>query len=276
MDDIADTPSQSALLAQRYGEAAVPSRIADLPGALLSHRSVRAYLDRPLPDGTLEALVAAAQSASTSSNLQTWSVVAVEDPARREALAGFAGNQAHVRTAPLQLVWLADLNRLSHSAEHHGIDIEGPDYLEMFLVAAIDAALAAQNAALAAEALGLGIVYIGGMRNKPLDVAALLGLPPRTFAVFGMCVGYPDPDKPAAIKPRLDQSAVLHRETYNAGATGPAVAAYDETSAGFYRSQNMERNAWSIHSAKRSVGPASLSGRHVLRDHLAKLGFPLK
>lgn len=276
MDAIADSPAQNDLLAQRYGDGAVPPQVADLPAALLSHRSVRAYLDRPLPEGTLEALVAAAQSASTSSNLQTWSVVAVEDQARREALAEFAGGQAHIRVAPLQLVWLADLNRLAASAAANGIEIEGPDYLEMFLVAAIDAALAAQNATLAAEALGLGIVYIGGMRNKPLDVAALLGLPPRTFAVFGMCVGYPDPDRPAAIKPRLAQPAVLHRETYDAGATAPAVADYDETSAGFYRSQNMERNAWSIHSAKRSVGPASLSGRHTLRDSLAKLGFPLK
>ncbi len=276
MDDVAETNGQRGLLAERYGDTATPQTVAALPDALLSHRSVRAFVDRPLPDGTIEALVAAAQSASTSSNLQTWSVVAVEDQDRRNALAECAAGQAHIRVAPLQMVWLADLRRLRDSAARHGITAEGTDYLELFLVAAIDAAIAAQNAALAAEALGLGIVYIGAMRNKPLEVAKILNLPERTFAVFGMCVGYPDPEKPATMKPRLRQSAVLHRETYDLDAAAPAVAAYDKESARFYKGQNMERNAWSLHVGRRVAGPASLSGRHTLRETLNAMGFPLK
>lgn len=181
---------------------------------LLSHRSIRAYLPNPLPLGTLEILVAGAQSASTSSNLQTWSVVAVEDANRKEKLSQLAGNQAHIRQCPLFLVWLADLARLTHIAESRGLPHEGLDYLEMFLMATIDAALAAQNATVAAESLGLGTVYIGAMRNHPEDVAKVLNLPPHVFAVFGLCVGYPDPTHAAAIKPRLPQSVVLHRETY--------------------------------------------------------------
>ncbi|UOM33079.1 nitroreductase family protein [Acuticoccus sp. I52.16.1] len=276
MDQMADTDTQKGLLAERYGERALPAQVAALPDALLSHRSVRAYTDRPLPEGALEAMVAAAQSASTSSNLQTWSVVAVEDQARRDALAECAANQAHIRVAPLQLVWLADLRRLRDTAARHRIIAEGTDYLELFLVAALDAAIAAQNAALAAEAMGLGIVYIGAMRNKPLEVARILDLPERTFAVFGMCVGYPDAQKPASIKPRLPQSAVLHRETYDLDAAAPAVAAYDIESARFYKGQGMERNAWSMHVGRRVAGPASLSGRHALREQLVAMGFPLK
>ena len=276
MDFAADTDTMQRLLAARYGAAGVPATVAPLPEAILGHRSVRAYSDRPLPEGTVEALVAAAQSASTSSNLQTWSVVAVEDQGRRDALAEYANNQAHVRVAPLQMVWLADLRRITDSSTANDIMPEGLDYLEMFLVAAIDAALAAQNAALAAEALGLGIVYIGAMRNRPLDVAKLLRLPERTMAVFGMCVGYPDPEKPAAVRPRLRQDAVLHRETYDGSGVAEAVAAYDVESARFYKSQAMERNAWSIHSGKRVAGPQSLSGRHTLRETLQAMGFPLK
>ena len=75
--------------------------------SLLSHRTIRGFLPQKLPAGTLETLVAAAQSAATSSNLQTWSVLAVEDPARIARLSDFAGGQKFIRTTPLFLVWLA-------------------------------------------------------------------------------------------------------------------------------------------------------------------------
>ena len=178
------------LIDRRYGKQGLPAPHDwnQTLETLLSHKSIRAYLADPLPTGTIEQLVVAAQSASSSSNLQTWSVVAVEDVERKAKLAALANNQAHILQAPVLLVWLADLARLSRVAERQGLPHEGLDYLESFLTAAIDAALAAQNAAVAAESLGLGIVYIGALRNRPAEVAALLGLPPQTFAVFGMCV----------------------------------------------------------------------------------------
>ena len=80
---------------------------------VLSHRSVRAFLPDRLPEGTLETLVAAAQSASSSSNLQVWSVAAVEDEARKARLAALAGGQKHIIEAPLFLVWLIDFDRLT-------------------------------------------------------------------------------------------------------------------------------------------------------------------
>lgn len=272
-------PPLANLLRQRYGPDAAP----DAPAwsatleLLLGHRSVRAYTDAPLPPHTLEALVAAAQSAATSSNLQTWSVVAVEDADRKARLAELAGNQAHIRVAPLFLVWLADLSRLARVAAQRNLPADGLDYTELLLVAVIDAALAAQNAVVAAEALGLGTVYIGALRNRPLDVAAELGLPPRVLPVFGLCVGWPDPARPAAIKPRLPQAAVLHRERYSAENELLAVEQYNMTMQRFYQEQQMRvEGDWAEHSAKRVAGPESLSGRHTLRDVLRKLGFVLR
>ncbi|MBD1843439.1 NADPH-dependent oxidoreductase [Cyanobacteria bacterium FACHB-63] len=266
------------LLRERYGaifdlDAPWNRTLSDL----LSHRSIRSYLSKPLPAGTLELLVAAAQSASTSSNLQTWSVVAVEDQARKERLSQLAGGQAHIRQAPLFLVWLADLARLTHIAESRGLPHEGLNYLEMFLMAAIDASLAAQNAAIAAESLGLGTVYIGGMRNQPEEVAAELGLPQQVFAVFGLCVGYPDPEKPAAIKPRLPQAAVLHREQYSLEAQNDAIAQYDQTMSNFYTEQQMNiPGNWSQHSSERIASPEALRNRSRLREILNNLGFELR
>ncbi len=276
--DISTT--QKNLLHQRYGttfDFVFNNAWNSSLTVLLSHRSIRSYLSRPLPEGTLELLVAAAQSASTSSNLQTWSVVAVEDPARKERLSHLANGQAHIRQAPLFLIWLADLARLATIADQRGLPHAGLDYLEMFLMAAVDASLAAQNAAIAAESLGLGTVYIGGIRNRPEDVAAELGLPPHVFAVFGLCVGYPDPAKPVAIKPRLPQTAVLHREQYGLDNQTDAIAHYDKIMQTFYAEQNMDvAGDWSHHSSERIATPEALRNRANLRAILNNLGFPLR
>ena len=266
------------LLQQRYGNPQLPTLPwSDRLTPLLSHRSIRAYLPDPLPSATLELLVAAAQSAATSSNLQTWSVVAVEHSERKDELARLAGNQQHIRQCPLFLVWLADLARLTHVAESRGLPHDGLDYLEMFFTATVDATLAAQNATIAAESLELGTVYIGGIRNHPEEVAAVLKLPPHLFAVFGMCVGYADPTQPAAIKPRLPQSAVLHRETYSLEPQDEAIAQYNQVMKSFYADQQMNvAGDWADHSAKRIGSAAALSGRDRLRAALNNLGFSLK
>jgi nitroreductase len=267
------------LLNRRYGVDVVQTDIHwnETISKLLSHRSIRAYLSEPLPPNTLETLVAAAQSASTSSNLQTWSVVAIEDAQRKEQLSHLANNQAHIRQCPLFLVWLADLARLTYIADSQGLPHEGLNYLEMFLVAAIDAALAAQNAVIAAESLGLGTVYIGALRNHPEAVAEVLNLPPHVVAVFGLCVGYADSSINVEIKPRLPQAAVLHRETYQLEKQDQEIELYKQIMKQFYDSQKMNvPGDWSEHSAKRIAFAESLSGRDKLRQVLNNLGFELR
>ncbi len=272
-------PALTELLRQRYGGSA-PGRVAALgaPVAelLLSHRSVRKYSARPAPEGTLELLVAAAQSAASSSNLQLWSAISVEDPERRRQLSALANNQAHVRESALFVVWLADLNRATELARGHGIEPEGLEFLEMFLMASVDAALAAQNAVVAAEASGLSTVYIGALRNRPEEVAQVLELPAGVFAVFGLCVGYAE-SSAAAIKPRLPQSVVLGRDRYRA-VEPELVRAYDAQMAAFYAEQKMDVPAggWSLHSAERVKSAASLNGRHRLVEALKARGFGLR
>jgi nitroreductase len=264
----------------RYGQASA-SKLPVSPSAvletLLSHRSIRSFSNRPAPEGTLEILVAAAQSAASSSNLQLWSVISVQDPDRRKRLASAANNQIHVRESALFLVWLADLNRATVLARNLGLEPEGLDYLEMFLMASIDVALAAQNAVIAAEAHGLGSVYIGALRNRPEEVAEILELPERVFALFGLCLGYPDPDVKTAIKPRLPQSVVLSHDTYKP-IERQIVAKYDELMSAFYSTQGMQVPAggWSLHSAKRVQSAKSLNGRDRLKELLVGHGFALR
>src|SRR5512145_785693 len=119
------------------------------------HGSQRRYKPDPIPVDIVESIVAAAQRTSTSSNLQTYSVIAVTDAAKRARLAELCGDQRHVAAAPLFLAWCADLARLDRACQIRGYTQE-TDYIENFLIAAVDAVIHEQTAALAAQSLGLG------------------------------------------------------------------------------------------------------------------------
>lgn len=272
------TMNVQSKLAARYGHPEVSQLIPwnATIDQLLDHRSVRAFSDEPLPAGTVETLVAAAQSASTSSNLQIWSVVAVEDAGRKDRLATLAGNQAYIRQASVFFVWLADLSRVSRVAAQQDVELEALPYLESLLLGTIDAALAAQNAVVALESLGLGSVYIGAIRNDIEAVAKELMLPSHVYPVFGLCVGYPSSERPAKVKPRLPQAAVLHHETYSAAADVEAVAEYDERLGAFYQREGMKASGWSEQVVNRLRGVSSLHGREELVAELKRMGFGLR
>lgn len=278
-----DAPATSAMTAAHLLQARYASAPALPPGptnetirTLLEHRSIRGFRPDALPPGTLETLIAAAQSAATSSNLQSWTVVAVEDPERKARLSVLAANQAFIRQAPLFLCFLADLSRKDRIGDAIGHKMEAMPYLESFLVAAVDAALAAQNAAIAAESLGLGTCYVGSLRNKPIEVAAELNLPPDCMAVFGLAIGYADPKAMTEIKPRLPQSLVLQHETYAWRDERAEVERYDQDMLAFSRRNGMGDTDWISRLKTRAGAISGLSGREKMREWLNKLGFGLK
>jgi nitroreductase len=274
-DTFSPGDADQSLLTKRYGAADLPATgaINEVIRTMFEHRSVRAYLPTALPDGTIETLVAAAQSAATSSNMQYWSVVAVSDPATKDIMASVASNQQHIRQCPVLLVFLADLSRLNRVLTSAGKTMPTLDYQEAFTVSAIDAALAAQNATLAAESLGLGTVYIGALRNDPERVAAAISLPPHVMAVFGLCIGYPDPARLSDIKPRLPQGAVLFHERYAPADEAAQIARYDGELSAFSKRQGMDSDSWTGRVIQRLSGT---NGREAMRAAMRRLGFELK
>jgi nitroreductase len=260
---------------ERYGDAGAPplALVNETLAVQLAHRSVRSFLPDQVDDAHLEAMVAAAQSAPTSSNLQAWSVVAVRDRAHKARLAALAAEQSFIDEAPLLLVWLADLGRPRRLAERHDRPLDGADYLESTFLAFLDAALAAQNAIVAAESVGLGTVCVGAIRNRPEEVARELALPPHVFAVFGLAVGWPDPTERAGVKPRLPQSAVLHHERYDAHGADAEIEGYDERLGAYNRRVGLTGD-WTERVLRRLAGPGSLAGRDGIRDALEGLGLP--
>ena len=88
------------------------------------------------------------------------------------------------------------------------------DNFMSFLIGAIDAVLAAQNMALAAEAEGLGICYMGTTLASCNEIGEILGCPKNVVPVTGFVIGYPD-EMPAP-RDRIPLTGVVHRETYRA------------------------------------------------------------
>ncbi|MFE8703044.1 oxygen-insensitive NADPH nitroreductase [Cytobacillus sp. FJAT-54145] len=180
---------------------------------ILNHRSVRSFEDRRLTKEQIEQIVSSAQAASTSSFIQAYSIIGVDDPDKKKKLSELAGNQSYVEENGHFFVFCADLYRHELIGRMENKDVEETlESTEKFMVALIDASLAAQNAAIAAESMGLGICYIGGIRNHLEEVCNLLKTPKRVIPLFGIAVGYPS--KIVDQKPRLPLQHVYHENEY--------------------------------------------------------------
>lgn len=211
---------------------------------LKSHRSIRRYQERAIDESIVTTILEAAQCAPSSNFVQAYTIIRVEDEAKRKALAQLSGGQVWVEKAPLFLVFCADVNRLEQACETCGHKmVKG--HAEQFVVATVDTALVAQNAMIAAESLGLGGVYIGGIRNDPQKVCDLLEIPGNAYPVFGMCLGYPDDDPP--VKPRLPLEALLRVDHYERRRDEALIFSYDQTVRDYYlsRKENPKDQTWS-------------------------------
>lgn len=258
----------SDLWLQRYGK--LPNHNIPDVSAHLRHRSVRRFHDTPVDESVISGLIACAQGAATSSNVQSWSVVTVQDPVKRERIAELCANQHHVLHAPWFLVFCADLHRGEVAAARNGLKPDSLDTVEAFLVSVIDCALAAERFVCAAESLGLGTCYIGALRNQAEGVADLLGFPERVFGLFGLSLGYPsEEDKRAIIKPRLAQEGVWFREGYREVDTEEFDARMEE----FYPKLGATNDqTWSYRQGQR-FNREYFTGREHLMAYLQQRGL---
>lgn len=238
---------------------------------LQSHRSIRKFTDESISDEMVEEIVRCGTSAATSSNLQGTTVIRVRKPETRDAIAALAGGQTYVSTAAVFLVWCADLHRSAIACDM-GKGVFSAGMTEHFMIATIDVALAAQNAVVAAESLGLGICYIGGIRNDPQQVADLLQLPDQVYPAFGMCLGWPAQDP--AKKPRLPIKVTLKEEVYDDSAERDLIAEYDDQMREYYRQRTGGKvdRVWS-EDMSALLGKES---RPHMRQFLADRGFSMK
>ena len=237
------------------------------------HRSVRSYTDQEISKELLTSILQVSQSASTSSNLQAYSIIVVRDKEKKSKLAELCGNQRYIEECPVFLAFCGDLSRIDYCGTKHGRKAY-LDNTEPFLMASVDAALLAQNVLLAAESEGLGGVFIGGIRNNSQEVSDLLKLPDLVYPVFGMCIGYPEPSKLPGVKPRLPLEAIVHDEEYIEAKKEKYIEEYDRTMLDYYRNrpQSARDESWSAYVSKVYEKPK----RMHLKEFLEKRKFGLK
>lgn len=238
---------------------------------LKSHRSIRKFTEEPVSDEMVDDIIGAGFAAATSSNLQGATVIRVRDAETRAAIAAVAGGQKQIEMCSAFFVWCADLHRSGIACEMGGGELV-TGMTEHFLIATVDCALAAQNAVVAAESLGLGICYIGAVRNDPATVADLLSLPDQVYPVFGLCIGWPaqNPD----VKPRLPLAVTLKEERYEDSADRELIAGYDDHMRDYYRTRTggTKDTTWTADMSA-LLGKES---RPHMRQFLADRGFTFR
>lgn len=248
---------------------------------LNSHVSVRSFTDQDVSPEDEQTICITAVRSPTSSNLHAYSIIVVRDQGHKELLSDLCGIQDHVAACPLFLVFCADLNRLNQLTVDRNYRSH-VDQAEMFIIATVDAALAGGRALIAAQALGMGGVMVGGIRNQPDQVCELLSLPELVYPLMGMSLGYPT--ESPRVKPRLPLEGLCFSERYRPGAIPGAVTEYDATidRAGYLKNRVVEKDkypefdgvySWSEHTARRLANDSPSSQRAHMLSFLQARGF---
>ena len=272
---------------QRFGIAPGESvrEAPPLPGEpalvrVLERRTHRRYRAEPIEEALVETLLACALSASSKSDLQQASIVRVRSKEKQARIASWLPAMPWVGEAPLFLVFCGDNLRLRRAAALRGKPFPN-DNVDMFMNAAVDAALAMQTFILAAEAAGLGCCAISEVRTHIDRLTELLALPAGVFPIAGLCVGWPE--RAGYVSMRLPPALAVHEDAYDATRIEEEIEAYDRRRDSRYRIPADRRRevdrfgaadfyGWSEDKARQYSRPA----RPGFRDYLRRQGFALE
>lgn len=195
---------------------------------LLSHRTIRKYKPDPVPEPLLQQILTAGTRASTTGNMQVYSIVVTKDETLKERLWASHFKQDMVLQAPVVLTFCADFNRFNTWCRQRQAE-PGYDNFLSFFTAAIDALLVSQNVVVAAEEHGLGICYLGTTTYMASQIIDILELPKGVVPVTTLVMGYPAEDP--ALTDRLPLQGVVHLDTYKDYTAGIINEIYSEKEA---------------------------------------------
>lgn len=183
----------------------------ELMDVIHNHKSIREYEDREISQELLNEILEAGIRASSSGNMQTYSIVVTKEKALREKLYEAHMEQSMVVDAPVLVTFCADFNRMRKWLVLNDAPVHFDNFMSL-MIGAIDATLASQNCALAAENRGLGICYMGSTLANCDQIGELLNLPENVVPIVGFSLGYPAEDP--APRDRLPLEGIVHYEQY--------------------------------------------------------------
>ena len=219
----------SKLVADRYAEEIDLdfSKIQETETlkSILSRRSIRNFLNKPISKELLTLLLAAAQSAPSKSNLQQYSILVIQDQNIKNEISNLIGNTKWALTAPIFFLYLADIRRNIKITNDRGYE-HNNNNVDTFMNGIIDAALSMQSTICASESLGLGVCPISMIRNIIEEVKVICKLPKGVFPIAGLALGWPDQKSNVSI--RLSQDIVIHFDKYDEKDLIQKINKYDE------------------------------------------------
>jgi len=184
---------------------------------IYNRRTIRAYNPKPLTQEEIKTIIHGAMRAPTAGNMMLYSIIQVSDQKMKDKLAITCDNQPHIAKAPLVLIFLADMQRwwdyfkickTKELCDEIGVEFETPQESDL-LLACCDALIAAQNAVITAEALGIGSCYIGDIVENIEIHRKMFNLTRWVFPIIMVCFGYPKGDKEnIPLTPRFPQKFI--------------------------------------------------------------------
>lgn len=243
--------------------------------AQLMHRTIREFTGEPVFKDTMDQLLEVARRTATSTGLQAASIVWIKDKAIKEQMAEIC-HQEYVARATELLIFLVDQRRNAEILKELGQDPKNAGSIDKFFQGFTDACLMAQNVTSAAEALGLGAVYLGSILNDPKKTIALLNLPEYTFPVVGVGLGHPAQEP--QLKPRMEMDLRVFEDRYEVfeGQYLERLKNYDEEMAEYYdlRESNQRSDSFTLQVSKRFL--SGIPERQAMMNDIAAQGFDLK
>ncbi|HEC42563.1 MAG TPA: NADPH-dependent oxidoreductase [Bacteroides sp.] len=230
-----------------------------MTNTIFNHRSIRKYKSDPIPEEILERVMEAGSRASTTGNMQVYSMVVTKDEEIRKQLWESHFKQDMVLQAPVHITFCADFNRFNKWCRQRKAE-PGYDNFLSFYTASIDALLASQNVALEAEANGLGICYLGTATYMADRIIDILNLPEGVVPVAAIVMGYPDEQPP--LTDRLPMRAVVHNEIYQDYSPGDIDEIYAEREGSDLTASLLEENQ------KETLAQVFTDNRYKKQDNL--------
>jgi nitroreductase len=186
--------------------------IVQMNDILLNRRTIRKYIAKPVDDNIIDEIINAGCRASTTGNMQVYSIIITREEDMKKALSPIHFNQKMVMEAPVIMTFCADFNRFNKWCIRRNAS-PGYDNFLSFTTAAIDALLVAQTVCIAAESKGLGICYLGTTTYTADRIIEVLKLPKGVVPVTTVTLGWPA-EVPEQVD-RLPLEALVHNEVYS-------------------------------------------------------------
>lgn len=227
------------------------------------HRSYRDFDENyVIPDDKMQAILDSARQAPSWMNGQAYDIIVIRDKKIRQQLVEWNPNNAHMLKSSVFLLFVGDLERFKMCSDYRNAGFNVGESLDHVLVATTDAALAMENAIVAAESFGLGTVPVGSVRQHIKEIAELLHLPEHAFPLCGVSIGKPTVEM--RVKPRLPEQAVVHYDTYKPYDLS-VIKDYDKTMEVFAEAR--ETKIWSVKFADYYAAPFNAKVNKFFEEH---------